>query len=324
MRWLLRGNKETVQNMPDAIFGLAAIRSSQILARMKVCALLFTRSLQPQPQPPTLHRLLYQAKGSVWPAAQTSALLCRFSTGIVMMRSVGRSLTEIESVARQIWTSLGASGGCCWPFSPSPASLDLIRSLLWPSGPFKGLTSHQPGLLMEPFLHFMDAWSLISIKIIRFYLVLYIAQTVPTHPESFQTDRSRNRRYVKWIGNALPYENLNPDIVFNSYWSSFFNSLIGVSRSIIHLIHFTFKKVCVTWPLTLLHCLQFVENKEPQFMTLMMVTWQKESDTYCIRCHSVDGVCNSWNVYVSTVSWFIRSQNSNQIVKYCQPQSPWA
>ena len=65
MRWLLRGNKETVQNMPDAIFGLAAIRSSQILARMKVCALLFTRSLQPQPQPPTLHRLLYQAKGSV-------------------------------------------------------------------------------------------------------------------------------------------------------------------------------------------------------------------------------------------------------------------
>ena len=63
----------------------------------------------------------------------------------------------------------------------------------------------------------MDAWSLISIKIIRFYLVLYIAQTVPTHPESFQTDRFRNRRYVKWIGNALPYENLNPDILFHSY-----------------------------------------------------------------------------------------------------------
>ena len=159
-----------------------------------------------------------------------------------MMRSVGRSLTEIESVARQIWTSLGASVGCYWPFSPSPASLDLIRSLLWPSGPFKGLTSHQPGLLMEPFLHFMDAWSLISIKIIRFYLVLYIAQTVPTHPESFQTDRFRNRRYVKWIGNALPYENLNPDILFYSYWSSFFNSLIWGSSSI-HLIHFTYKFV---------------------------------------------------------------------------------
>ena len=229
---------------------------------MKVCALLFTRSLQPQPQPPTLHRLLYQAKGSVWPAAQTSALLCRFSTGIVMMRSVGRSLTEIESVARQIWTSLGASGGCCWPFSPSPASLDLIRSLLWPSGPFKGLTSHQPGLLMEPFLHFMDAWSLISIKIIRFYLVLYIAQTVPTHPESFQTDRSRNRRYVKWIGNALPYENLNPDILFNSYWPSFLNSLIGLSGSI-HLIHFAYKKVCVTWPLTFCTAYNSWKTKNP-------------------------------------------------------------
>ena len=251
MRWLLRGNKETVQNMPDAIFGLAAIRSSQILARMKVCVLLFTRSLQPQPQPPTLHRLLYQAKGSVWPAAQTSALLCRFSTGIVMMRSVGRSLTEIESVARQIWTSLGASGGCYWPFSPSPASLDLIRSLLWPSGPFKGLTSHQPGLLMEPFLHFMDAWSLISIKIIRFYLVLYIAQTVPTHPESFQTDRFRNRRYVKWIGNALPYENLNPDILFYSYWSSFFDSLIWGSRSIHLSILHTSLCYVTSYPFTL-------------------------------------------------------------------------
>ena len=159
-------------------------------------------------------------------SAQTSALLCRFSTGIVMMRSVGRSLTEIESVARQIWTSLGASGGCSWPFSP-PQPLWTWSEACLPSGPFKGLTSHQPGLLMEPFLHFMDAWSLISIKIIRFYLVLYIAQTVPTHPESFQTDRSRNRRYVKWIGNALPYENLNRDILFNSYWSSFFNSLIG-------------------------------------------------------------------------------------------------
>ena len=204
---------------------------------------------------------------------------------------------------------------------PSPASLDLIRSLLWPSGPFKGLTSHQPGLLMEPFLHFMDAWSLISIKIIRFYLVLYIAQTVPTHPESFQTDRFRNRRYVKWIGNALPYENLNPDILFYSYWSSFFNSLIWGSRSIHLSILHTSLCYVTSYPL---HCLQFVENLEPQFMTLMMVTWQKEIGTHCIRCHPVDvyAILEMFTRACWVGLMLTKFKSNCQILTAPQPQSP--
>ena len=45
---------------------------------------------------------------------------------------------------------------------------------------------------MDPFLHFMDARSLILIKIIGSYLLLYTAQTVPTHPESFNIDCFEN------------------------------------------------------------------------------------------------------------------------------------
>ena len=45
---------------------------------------------------------------------------------------------------------------------------------------------------MDPFLHFMDARSVILIKIIGSYLLLYTAQTVPTHPESFNIDCFEN------------------------------------------------------------------------------------------------------------------------------------
>ena len=52
---------------------------------------------------------------------------------------------------------------------------------------------------MDPFLHFMDARSMILIKIIGSYLLLYTAQTVPTHPESFNIDcfENGNQTYVK-------------------------------------------------------------------------------------------------------------------------------
>ena len=163
---------------------------------MKVCGLLFRRSLHAAhtTSPPALILSLFSLKSiyrdHIWYCDDDVWLL------------VGRFLTKIESVACQIWLSLGQLTifPCftCWVDQEQA-----IRT-------FYG--SDQPPAARPVNGTFPSFYGrsipLILIKIIRSYLVLYIAQTVPTHPESFHIDRFENDDHLKCI--SLKHIELQP------------------------------------------------------------------------------------------------------------------
>ena len=163
---------------------------------MKVCGLLFRRSLHAAhtTSPPALILSLFSLKSiyrdHIWYCDDD--VCCWF----------GRFLTKIESVACQIWLSLGQLTifPCftCWVDQEQA-----IRT-------FYG--SDQPPAARPVNGTFPSFYGrsipLILIKIIRSYLVLYIAQTVPTHPESFHIDRFENDDHLKCI--SLKHIELQP------------------------------------------------------------------------------------------------------------------
>ena len=195
------GNRQAVQNMLDAIFGVQLSghlrfshewRCVRCYSEDHYTQLLWSRA--------SFHQTVdCRAQHSPLPTdLNLAASLCRFSKrDIVALMSAG------WQVSNQDWKCRSAKYGRVWGSSSSdhfPRTCEpvgLIRSR--PSGPFTGQPPDWGGLLMDPFLHFMDARSMILIKIIGSYRLLYTAQTVPTHPESFNIDcfENGNQTYVK-------------------------------------------------------------------------------------------------------------------------------
>ena len=181
------GGVATVQNMLDAIFGVQLSGHLRFSHEWR-CAGCYSEDHYTQHTPP-LHLLLWSFACSHSRVYRDHIWYCDDDVWLL----VGRFLTKIESVACQIWPSLGQLTifPCftCWVDQEQA-----IRT-------FYG--SDQPPAARPVNGTFPSFYGrsipLILIKIIRSYLVLYIAQTVPTHPESFHIDRFEIEDQMKWI-----------------------------------------------------------------------------------------------------------------------------